>query len=165
MRPVGRRDHCVFLAKDKEGREKENPADRLSKQLAITTLRVVSYTVCSALDTFFSAGTRTIFLNSLLLQLELGRVYKTGKANFGSMQPLHPTARYLMKDKDTSSSLIFFLSGSCFQFDCFFQSDGNKMKLRNSQVVLDREARQEHCPEEMRWEVPWNREMKKRSFA
>lgn len=41
MRPVGRRYHCIFLANDKEGREKENTADRLSKQLAVMTLRIV----------------------------------------------------------------------------------------------------------------------------
>lgn len=39
MRPVGRRYHCVSLAEDKEGREKENTADRLSKQIATATLK------------------------------------------------------------------------------------------------------------------------------
>ncbi|GAB0178779.1 hypothetical protein GRJ2_000343200 [Grus japonensis] len=55
--------------------------------------------------------------------------------------------------------------GSSFQFDCFFQSDGNKMKLWKTQVVLNSKAGQEHCPEETPWEVPWNGKMKRRTFA
>lgn len=39
------------------------------------------------------------------------------------------------------------------------------MKLWKTQVVLNREAEQVHCPEETRWEVPWSGEMKSKALA
>lgn len=64
MRPSGKRYHCIFLAKEKEGREKEKCSDGLSKQLAVTTIRVVNYIVYSGLDIFSSAGTGTVLKTS-----------------------------------------------------------------------------------------------------
>lgn len=68
MSPSGKRCHYVFLAKDKEGREKEKRSDGLSKQLAVTTIRVVNYIVYSGLDTFSSVGTGTVLKTSPTLR-------------------------------------------------------------------------------------------------
>lgn len=67
MRPSGERCHYAFLAKDKEGREKEKCSDGLSKQLVVTTIRVVNYIVYSGLDTFSSVRTGTVLKTSRTL--------------------------------------------------------------------------------------------------